>query len=137
MTALPDLALLRLWQGDFRGALDLAAQAIEASAIVHRRPRPGGTGGRRLETAIAHVETLLLRRADGETWECAEPRLVLWSCHQVLAGAGDARAAALLEDAHAAVQSSAATIGDAALRASFLANVPHHRAIVDAWAAVA
>ena len=86
--------------------------------------------------ALRHVETLLGRRAAGETWHGTDARLVLWTCHRVLAQTDDPRAAELLASAHADLQDRAATIGDPALRASFVANVPHHRAIADAWAAL-
>ena len=72
----------------------------------------------------------------GETWYGADARLVLWTCHRLLAQAGDPRAPGLLADAQAELQARAATISDATLRASFLANVPHHRAIAAAWTAV-
>jgi hypothetical protein len=85
---------------------------------------------------MVHVEALLARRVGGETWYGADTRLVLWTCHRVLAQAGDPRAPVLLADAHAELQARAATISDATLRASFLANVPHHRAIAAAWTAV-
>ena len=85
--------------------------------------------------ALAHVAPLLARHAAGETWEGADARLVFWTCHRVLAAAGDPRAGALLADAHAELQARAATISDVALRESFLAAVPHHREILAAWAA--
>jgi class 3 adenylate cyclase len=62
------------------------------------------------------------------------PRLVEWTCHRVLASAGDPRAAHWLARAHEALQTQAATITDAALRRSFLGNVPVHREISVAWA---
>ncbi len=86
--------------------------------------------------AMGLVEALLARRAGGEIWDGADARLVLLTCHRVLARAGDPRAAELLASAHAELQARAATISDAALRESFLGNVPHHRAIDDAWSAI-
>ena len=63
------------------------------------------------------------------------PRLVEWTCHRVLASAGDrGRAAEWLARAHEALQAQAATITDAALRQGFLRNIPVHREIVAAWA---
>ena len=81
-------------------------------------------------------DVLLARRASGETWHGADARLVLWTCHRVLACAGDPRAAEMLASAHAELQARAATISDATLRESFVGNVPHHRAIAHAWAAI-
>jgi tetratricopeptide (TPR) repeat protein len=124
-----------------------AAEAFEraeslASAIGHGRRHAALAGRARTALALGdvagamgHAELLLSRRAGGETWHGADARLVLWTCHRVLAQAGDPRAAELLASAHAELQSRLATIGDAALRESFVASVPHHRAIVDAWAA--
>ncbi len=130
------------------GRLDEAARAFEraetlADAVGHGGRHDALAGRARVAlaagdtaTAVEHVALLLARRADGEAnWDGADARLILWVCHQVLAVAGDARAAALLDDAHAELQARAATIGDAALRESFLANVPHHKAITNAWAA--
>ena len=54
----------------------------------------------------------------------------------MLARAADPRAGELLASAHAELQARAATITDAALRESFLSNVPQHREIVAAWAAL-
>jgi hypothetical protein len=61
------------------------------------------------------------------------PRLIEWTCHQVLARAGDPRAGAWLERAHRALTAQAEAITDAALRRGFLTNIPHHREIVAAW----
>jgi hypothetical protein len=63
------------------------------------------------------------------------PRLVEWTCHRVLARAGDRRSADWLARAHEALQAQAAAIADAALRENFLRSIPHHREIVAAWAA--
>ena len=83
--------------------------------------------------AVAVVERLLAASADGGALEGANTRLVLFTCHRVLAAAGDSRAAELLDRAFAAVQSRAATISDGALREGFLANIAEHREIVAAW----
>ena len=76
--------------------------------------------------------------ADDNPLEGVEfPRLVEWTCHRVLASAGDRgdpRAAEWLARAHDALQAQAATIADAALRQGFLCNIPVHREIVAAWA---
>ena len=54
----------------------------------------------------------------------------------VLARAGDSRAPELLVRVYDELQARAATITDAALRRSFLENVPLHREIVSAWTAL-
>jgi tetratricopeptide (TPR) repeat protein len=85
--------------------------------------------------AAAHLEAVLAALATGGTaegeYERARIRLVCW---QTLAAAGDPRAPRFLELAHHEVQSTADRISDPALKESFLANHPTHRAIVAAWA---
>jgi predicted ATPase len=73
--------------------------------------------------------------ADENVLEGVEfPRLVEWTCHQVLESVGDRSGAAeWLARAHGALQKHAARIGDARLREGFLGNVPVHREIVAAW----
>ncbi len=88
------------------------------------------------EGALAIAEALLAELSGagslaGTMW----PRQVEFSCHRVLARAGDARAAAWLQRAHEGLQAQAATIADAALRHSFLTRIPHHHAIRLACAA--
>jgi adenylate cyclase len=58
------------------------------------------------------------------------------TCYQVLHAANDPRADAVLERAHAQLQEQATKITDEAMRRSFLENVPYHREIVAAWAAM-
>ena len=73
--------------------------------------------------------------ADDNPLEGVEfPRLVEWTCHRVLASAGDPRAAEWLARAHEALQAQAATIADAELRQGFICNIPVHREIAAAWA---
>lgn len=55
------------------------------------------------------------------------------TCHQVLAAAGDPRAAQWLQTAHERLQAQAAAIADASLRRCFLSHIPDHREIVAAW----
>ncbi len=89
-----------------------------------------------LATALELVETLLAATARLDGAEGAEARQVLFTCHQVLARAGDPRAPELLLRVYDELQARAATIADAALRRSFLDNVPLHREIVAAWEAL-
>ena len=63
------------------------------------------------------------------------PRRVELTIHQVLAAAGDPRAATWLQRAHRALLAQADAIADSALRQMFLANIPYHREIVALWAA--
>lgn len=87
-------------------------------------------------TALQVLQAALRHLAEGGTFKGTEsPYLIRLSCYQVLARAGDSRAVALLESVHAELQTAAAALADAAVRQSFLNNIPEHRAIVAAWAA--
>ena len=60
----------------------------------------------------------------------------MWlSCYQVLARAGDPRAAETLASIHGALRAKADMIANPALRHSFLNNISEHRDILAAWAA--
>jgi tetratricopeptide (TPR) repeat protein len=88
--------------------------------------------------ALVPVEGLLAHLMGGGTLEGTEkPRLIELSCHQVLASAGDPRAAELLARAYAEIEVRAAAIADPTLRHSFLNEVPEHREIVAAFRAFA
>ena len=134
-------ALLAL--GEYAAAAEAFAQALAKAGAIGHRAQYDATGGLAraalgaddVAGALPHVEALLAHRAAGGAFSGADLRLILLTCHQVLARAGDPRAAELLASAHADLQARAATISDAGLRQSFLANVPHHREIVAAWAA--
>ena len=87
-----------------------------------------------MATALQEVEPLLAHAAAGGEQDFWDREIEL-TCHQVLAAAGDARAAEWLQMAHSKLQAQAAAITDATLREGFLANIPDHREIVAAWAA--
>ena len=85
--------------------------------------------------ALLPVEDLLAYVADGGTLDGTEAKEQIWlTCHQVLARAGDPRAAGVLSTPHTELQVRAAAITDATLRHSFLNEIPEHREIVAAWA---
>ena len=124
------------------GHLDAAASAFEraeamAAAIDHTIEHDAVAGrarvalaGADIPGAMRFVERLL---ASSAAESGADAKLILLTCYQVLASAGDPRAPSLLDRAHALLQSRAATIDDPALRASFLTQIPEHREIVAAW----
>ncbi len=60
-------------------------------------------------------------------------QLVHMTCVRVLGCLADPRAAAVLRDAYSEMQAQAARISDAALRGTFLANIPVNREIESAW----
>ncbi len=84
-----------------------------------------------IAAALRSVEELLT--LDRTNLEAAEmPHLIRWTCHQVLARAGDPRSGPLLDAARDELLNAAATIGDPLLRESYLRNVPEHHAIMTA-----
>ena len=84
-----------------------------------------------MAVAMQAVEGLLGHLAGAGTLEGTDgPRLITLTCHQVLARAGDPRAAQVLATAHAGLQTLADAITETALRHSFLNNIPEHREIV-------
>ena len=87
--------------------------------------------------ALKHVDGVLAYEDKGGKLErTGFPRFIELTCYEVLARSGDSRAAEWLERAHTNLMAKAATIPDAALREGFLKNIPEHREIMAAWAAV-
>jgi hypothetical protein len=85
-------------------------------------------------TALRQVQRLLVLDATGAVaLRSLNPRRLALICHRTLSNAGDPRALAWLQRAHAELLEVAATISDAALRDGFLNNIPDHRAILAAW----
>jgi tetratricopeptide (TPR) repeat protein len=142
--------------GDAELALGRHAAAAQAFATAHARASEIASSYRHdasaglarvalaqgdAAAAMQALATLLALGAtasgvDGPLKGAEFPRLVEWTCYRVLASAGDPgdpRAAEWLARAHDALQVQAATISDAALRQSFLDNIPTHREIVAAW----
>jgi class 3 adenylate cyclase/tetratricopeptide (TPR) repeat protein len=78
---------------------------------------------------VAHFD------AGGSVDGTEDPLWIYLTCHDVLSAAGEPRAREFLRLAHEQLMSRAVLLGDAE-RATFLANVPSHRAIVAAWAAL-
>jgi class 3 adenylate cyclase/tetratricopeptide (TPR) repeat protein len=84
--------------------------------------------------ALVHVEEILAHVAAGGSFDGAEePLLLPLTCYQVLLAFDDERALQVLAAAHAELQVQAARIGDHQARQGFLENVPHNRAIAQAW----
>ena len=85
--------------------------------------------------ALAEVEKILNHLGQGGALTgTEEPFRIRFSCFDVLNRAGDPRAAAVLTEAQAELQAQAARIQDDGARRRFLHDVPHHRAIMTAWA---
>ena len=76
---------------------------------------------------VAHFD------AGGSVDGTEDPLWIHLTCHQVLAAAGSPRAGEFLARAHDLLMQRAAPLEDAE-RATFLGNVPSHRAIAAAWA---
>lgn len=84
--------------------------------------------------ALLHVEAIMAHLAAGHSLgDTLDPFLIELTCYEVLAAAGDARAAAWLAAAHSRLQERAAKLSEDTSRSMFLNSVPHHRALVAAW----
>jgi hypothetical protein len=91
----------------------------------------------RVAAALGHIEEGLAHVARVEAEIDAGNDLngapaLLWVCHAVLASARSPRANEVLTRAHS-ILTERAQLLDAADRATFLGNVPSHRAIMTAW----
>ena len=82
-----------------------------------------------LAEVIAHFD------ADGSVDGTEDPLWIYLTCHLVLAATGAERAPEFLRRAFAVLSERAEALGEAE-RTTFLGNVPSHRAIVAAWAAI-
>jgi class 3 adenylate cyclase len=132
--------------GNAELALGHCAQAAAAYERAESKGREIGLGveldarAGRARTALAigdlpgasELIRPLMAAAEG-AMDGANARLVLLTCHRVLAACRDERAGRMLQSAHEALQRGAATISDPALRESFLARIAEHAEIVAAW----
>lgn len=122
----------------YRSGLDKARSmghktlTLEAEAGLARVALAEGD----LRDALAHVDAILAALEAGSLDGAAEPFLVDLTCYQTLRAAGDPRAAAVLEAAHARLQQGLGSIADEAGRRMFLENVPAHRELAAAWRAL-
>jgi hypothetical protein len=107
------------------------AMAHDARAGLARTALARGA----MADALAAAQPLLALGDAGGLDGAEYPRAIEWTLAELLYAAGDARAAAWLARAHAALAQQAAAIGDTALREAFLRDIPHHRAIVAAFTA--
>jgi DNA-binding SARP family transcriptional activator/predicted ATPase/Tfp pilus assembly protein PilF len=99
---------------------------IESQAGLAHAYADAGRG----DEALEQVEELLPQLGDMTKQGAREPFRVYWNCYCVLQGAGDERAAAVLADARRELQRQANDIRDAALRDSYLHNIPSNRCIL-------
>jgi hypothetical protein len=86
-----------------------------------------------VDEALACVARVEARIEAGDDPNSA-PEL-LWACYEVLNTMRSSRANAVLVRAHSALMDRASVLDDVD-RATFLGNVPPHRAIMTAWARV-
>jgi tetratricopeptide (TPR) repeat protein len=104
---------------------------LDASAGVARVALAEGDA----QGSVAALQPILEHVESGGTLDGTEyPRLVQLTCHQTLGRASDPRATHWLASAHTALMVQADAITDAAVRRSFLQDIPWHREIVMAWA---
>ncbi len=84
--------------------------------------------------AASLVEELLAHFAQQRNFDgTVSAQLIHMTCVRVLERLADPRAAPVLRDAYAEIQAQAARISDAALRETFLRNIPVNRDIEGAW----
>jgi len=104
---------------------------------------PAAPAAEAAQAALQALQPLLDHLAAGGTLDGTDdPRLIELTVHQALALAGDPRADEWLTRAHTALMAQADAISqhdsqhgaDPTLRHGFLHHIPHHRAIVAAWA---
>jgi len=87
-----------------------------------------------LDGARAHAaDVLAYLNAGGPLAGGNRPFWAHLTCCQVLAAAGDPRAAEMLERGHAQLMEWAGRISDEAMRRSFLENVAENRELVRLW----
>ena len=115
-------ALIR-WQ-----EAEMAGMAVELSAALAAAHMANG----RLEAAMPLVEEALNHLQAAPWPDCEAPGALYLDCIKVLKAAGDGRAPALMRQAQALLEQRASSIGDAALRRSFLEKVSAHRQLIGA-----
>jgi len=142
-------AYLIVIEGDAQAAL---GRLVDAADCYHRalaiyrelgRTRVGlapFAGLARVAAAVGNIEEALAHVADVEAGIDAGDDLngaaeLLWACYMVLDTARSPRAHEVLIRAHS-VLTERAKLLDEADRTTFLGNVPSHRAIMTAWAAL-
>ena len=131
------------------GLLSAAASEFERAAALAATMgmplAPDATAGRACvciengdsSGAVGMIEGLLSYLAAKGTLEGAEaPALVRLRCYHVLKYNDDPRAADVLAQVHAELQTTAAKLTDETLRRGFLDNIPEHREIMALWSAV-
>jgi class 3 adenylate cyclase/tetratricopeptide (TPR) repeat protein len=141
------ISLLRL--GDAEAALGRASAARDAYAQALQLAAESGDAQQHdaraglaqvalaegdVDAALTALQPVLEHTAAGGTLDGTDARHLELTCHQVLARAGDARAAQWLERAHAALVAQADAIADPVLRRGFLHDIPAHGAIMETFA---
>ena len=116
-----------------------SAYRHDASAGLARVALARGDTAAALEALASLLELGATTDATDDLFDGVEfPRVIEWTCHRVLAKVGDPAAEAWRLRAKAALEAQASAIPDAALRESFLGNIPVHREIAaslpSAWA---
>ena len=87
-----------------------------------------------VDAAMAALAETIARIEAGDPLDSTESRqLIRLTCHQAMQRAGDRRGDAVLRGAHDELVRRAALLADDAMRATFVEQIPEHRAIVAAW----
>jgi hypothetical protein len=107
----------------------LENRAIESRAGLARVSLALGD----VHSASNYVEEILQHLQSKDLTSTEEPLCVYLTCYQVLRANQDLRAVAILEGSYRFLLDLANTIGDPALRSSFLNAVPSNRQILERW----
>jgi tetratricopeptide (TPR) repeat protein len=116
-----------------RQALGQADQTLEPVAGLAAVYLASGQNGQ----AQGYVEQILPHLKLITAAAIVDPFRIFWICYEVLTANQDLRASEVLAEAHAALQTRAARIGDAAMRQRYLEGVAVNRQILAAYAQVA
>jgi hypothetical protein len=85
---------------------------------------------------MAALAETIARIEAGDPLDSTESRqLIRLTCHRAMQRAGDRRADAILRSACDELVRRSAPLGDETMRATFVDQIPEHRAIVAAWQA--
>ena len=86
----------------------------------------------RLDTALAHIETILTHLSNGGTLEGAEePLRIYLTCYQILNSAQDPRAVKVIMNGYGFLKNSLTKIEDENTRRMLVDNVPWRRAVYE------
>ena len=114
---------------DLQRRLGLENRAVESLAGLARVSLSVND----VKSAQTYADEILRYLDANNLFGTEEPLRVYLTCCTVLKASEDPRAGSVLEKGYRLLQDQAATIGDAALRRSFLEQVPSNRQLLEIW----